>query len=160
MVVAVLLTTGAAGAAEPLPPAAEPVLLSVTGAIDATNSPGEARFDRTMLEGLGRGVIRTSTPWTEGVRLFEGVPLRRVLDRVGARGTRLHATALNAYEVTLPIADLAYDPLLAMRMDGERLFARGKGPLWIVYPRDQNALLQNERFDQRWVWQLVRLHVE
>jgi hypothetical protein len=146
--------------AEGLLPAVGPVLLTITGAVQATNGPGEARLDRAMLESLGRTTIRTSTPWTDGVKVFEGVSLRAVLDRVGAKGRRLRATALNDYEVTIPLDDLAYEPIIAMRMDGNVLLARNKGPLWIVYPRDRHAVLQDERVDNRWIWQLTRLHVE
>lgn len=155
----ILLACGAR-AAEPLPPPAGPVLLTIAGAIEVTNGPGEARFDRKMLEGLGLATIRTATPWTDGVKVFEGVRLRAVLERVGAKGPRLHAVALNDYEITLPAEDLAFEPILAMRMDGEVLLPRNKGPLWIVYPRDQFPILQDERFDHRWVWQLKRLSVE
>jgi hypothetical protein len=37
---------------------------------------------------------------------------------------------------------------------------RDKGPLWIAYPRDFNKVLQDSRYDARWVWQLNKLHVE
>jgi hypothetical protein len=146
--------------AERLPAPAGPVILTVTGAIEVTNAPGEARFDEAMLEALGRATIRTSTSWTDGVKTFEGVRLRAVLDQVGAKGTRLRALALNDYEIAIPMTDLAYEPILATHMDGERLLPRNKGPLWIVYPRDQNTVLQEQRFDHRWVWQLKRLQVE
>jgi hypothetical protein len=162
---AVLLAWGAflsepSVAAATLPEPSGPVLLTVTGRIAQTNAPGEARFDRAMLEALGLRGLRTSTRFTDGVRAFEGVGLRAVLDRVGARGTQLEVRALNEYMVRLPLADLVFEPLLAMRMDGEPLLPRNKGPIWIVYPRDEYRALQDERYDARWVWQVNRLHVE
>jgi hypothetical protein len=153
--------SGHAQAIEPLPVPAGPVLLTLTGAIERTNAPGEARFDRAMLEALGTAVIRTKTVWYDEEKTFEGVLLQKVLDEVGARGAVLKALGLNDYEVAIPSADAAhYGVVLAMRMDGRMLTARDKGPLWIVYPRDDHAELQDERYDQRWVWQLNRLRIE
>lgn len=71
------------------------------------------------------------------------------------------AIALNDYAVDIPTADFyAYDVLVAYRMDGATLNRNDKGPLWIVYPRDDHAALQDIRYDYRWVWQLYRLDVQ
>jgi hypothetical protein len=147
-------------AAEPLRAPKGPVLLTVSGSIAHTNAPGEARFDREMLDALGNATIRTKTPWTEGVQTFAGVPLRVLLDRVGARGTKLDAFALDDYKVFIPLEDLKYDLLLAMHLNGQVMTTRDKGPLWIVYPRDDHQELMDSRYQHRWVWQLKRLHVE
>jgi hypothetical protein len=147
-------------ASERLPEPKGPVLLTITGTIEQTNAPGEARFDQAMLDELGAASIRTHTVLSEDLQHYEGVPLEAVLRRIGAKGTVMHATAANAYEVDIPFADLQYAPLLAMRANGRPLTLRDKGPLWIVYPRDAHKALQDQRYDSRWVWQLVRLHVE
>lgn len=147
-------------AAEPLPVPSGPVLLTLSGAIAETNAPGEARFDRAMLEALGVDRVRTKTAWTDGVRTFEGPSLAAVLKRVGATGTRLQATALNDYKVRLDRSVLRFNPILAMRMDDAVLTVRAKGPLWIVFPRDQYPELDDPAWDDLWVWQLARLHVE
>jgi hypothetical protein len=139
---------------------AGPVLLTVSGAIEQTNAPGQARFDQTMLEELGRATLETRSVWADQKQVFEGVPLQAVLDRVGARGTVIRATAANAYEVGIPFADLQYGPLIALRLDGRALTLRDKGPLWIVYPRDAYTVLQDQRYDSRWIWHLTQLHVE
>lgn len=155
-----VLGATAALAAEPLPQPSGPVILTVSGAIERTNGAGAAHFDRAMLQELGVASIETSTVWTDGVKRFEGVSLKKVLDRVGARGTRLRASALNDYAIVLPISDLRYDPLLAMSMDGSELTVRTRGPLWIVFPRDAFPELRTAEQDARWVWQLKRLSVE
>ena len=147
-------------AEEPLPAPAGPVILTVSGAIGRTNAAGEARFDREMLETLGLTTVRTSTNWTDGVKVFEGVLLETVLRRVGASGSKVHAFALDDFQNTIPVSDLEYGVLLAMRMDGQPLTLRTKGPLWIVYPRDTYAALNDVRYDSRWVWQLKSLRVE
>jgi hypothetical protein len=56
--------------------------------------------------------------------------------------------------------DLEFEPILATKMDGHVLTIRDKGPLWIVYPRDAYKVLQDAKYDYRWVWQLNKIHVE
>jgi hypothetical protein len=151
---------GLALASEPLPLPQGPVLLTVAGAIQETNAPGEARFDRAMLERLGHDKVRTTTPWTDGVKTFDGIKLKTVLDRVGARGVQVKASALNDFTSTIPFEDLRYEPVLAMAMDGRVLTRRDRGPLWLVYPRDTYDVLMDSRFEDRWVWQTNRLDVQ
>lgn len=147
-------------AVEPLPAPKGSVLLTITGNIERTNAPGQARFDREMLQSLGEASFVTKSEVSEEPQLFEGVPLRAVLERVGAKGRSLKASALNDYQAVIPFGDLRYEPILAMRVDGQTLTRRDKGPLWIAYPRDAHHILQDVRYDARWVWQLNRLHVE
>ena len=152
---------GAARAAS-LPQPAGPVILRVSGRIRETNAEGGvARFDRPMLEALGVRKLTTSSAWTTGPTEFEGVLASAVLDAVGAEGTAVHATALNDYAVTIPIDELRrYQVLLALKMNGQYLKIMDKGPIWIVYPRDQYRELQDSLTDKKWIWQLHELQVE
>jgi hypothetical protein len=147
-------------ASEPLPQPAGPVLLTISGNIGQSNAPGQARFDREMLLALGTASLTTGYVVLDRPQLFEGVPLQAVLERVEAKGTKMTAVALNDYEIVIPFEDLKFDPLIAMKADGQPLKIRDKGPLWIVYPRDDYKVLQDIRYDSRWVWQLNRLHIE
>ena len=148
-----------AHAAEPLSPAKGTVLLTISGNIEQTNAPGRAEFDRDMLEALGRKSFKTTFVMSGKTHLFEGVSLRAVLERIGSKGTVIRASALNDYEIDIPWDDLKYDPLIAMSADGEVLKLRDKGPLWIVYPRDDHSSLRDDIHDSRWVWQLNRLRI-
>jgi hypothetical protein len=154
-----------AGAAEAaadsgLPRPTGEVLLTVSGAVARTNSPGGAEFDRAMLESLGTATTRTSTPYTEGVQEFRGVPLRRLLDAVGARGARATATALNDYRAELPLSDADLPGvLLATERNGVPMPVRDKGPLWLIYPLDSDPRLQRRETYAKMVWQLRRIEV-
>ncbi len=144
--------------AAPLSKPSGPVILTVTGAISKTNAPGRAEFDQAMLEALGADAVRTSTEWTKGQPLFEGVRFSKVLDAVGAQGTTVLARALNDYSGEIAIDDLnKYPVLLAWRLDGAPL-APDKAPIWIIYPRDDYPAL-NERDDLLWAWQLASIDV-
>ncbi len=134
------------------------ILLTVDGLI----TPAQAQLDLTMIQALPRSTVYTSTVVTDGVKRFDGVLMRDLLDPLGISGQAKHveATALNDYLVDIPLADFyEYDVLLATHMDGVLLQPTDKGPLWIVYPRDKHRKLQDIRYDYRWVWQLKHLHI-
>lgn len=143
-----------------LPAVTGPVVLTVSGNISKPNADGVFEFDRAMLESLGMTTLTTTTEWTEGPVEFEGVLARDVLDAVGARGNEVLAVALNDYAVPLPVAELyRYPVMLALKMNGEYMTIRNKGPIWIVYPRDQFPELNNSFNNKKWVWQLRELQV-
>jgi hypothetical protein len=147
-------------AAEALPtPSGKPILV-VSGNIAQANADGEARFDRDMLEALGTVTFETTTPWDRERVRFGGVPLGRLLDRVGASGSRLVAVALNDYSAELPVEDARrYDVILALRRNGEYMPVQNRGPLFIVYNFDSDPELRNQKFYSRSVWQVARLEV-
>lgn len=132
----------------------EPVILQVTGNVEAARS-----FTLSQLRALGVTTIETSTAWTDGPRLFEGVLARSVMAAIGhVSSDFVTAQALNDYQADIPLSDFAdYDVIFAWSMDGQMLTRRDKGPLWIVYPRDSRPQLSEERYEHRWVWQLHRL---
>lgn len=135
------------------------VLLIVAGAIENTNMDGEAHFDREMLRALGMTEIVTGTPWHDKGTVFEGVLARRVMEAVGARGTKARAIAANDYKVWLPKADFTeYNILLAMHIDGEALRLRTKGPIWVIYPEGTGLPAHTQ--EERTIWQLVKLHIQ
>lgn len=131
-------------------------VLRVTGQI----ANGRVALSREALEALPRVELVTSTVVTDGAHTFSGYLMRDLLEHLGATGEQITAIALNDYVVDIPVTDFQrFDVILADRMDGERLRRDGKGPLWIVYPRDDHEVLQDIRYDYRWVWQLYRLEV-
>lgn len=135
--------------------------LEVHGAIANANMDGAALFDMAMLRALPSAALETSTAVTDGVRRFDGFLMRDLLELVGATGSTVTASALNEYVIEFAADEFErFDVLVAYEMDGEALLPSDKGPLWIVYPRDQHAELQDIRYDYRWVWQLMRLDVK
>lgn len=155
----VLAASFASNAAE-LPSPSGPVLLSVTGDITRTNAPGRADLDFAFLLALGPSQLETTTPWTDGTPVFRGVLMRDILDFLGASGDAVRATAHNDYGIEIPISDfLDYPVLLAYEMNGQRLSIRDKGPLWIIFPRDQFPEFRNHWTERKMVWQLMRLQV-
>ena len=156
-----VFTVSVAQATEALPPPEGPVILEISGAIEKTNGMNKARFDHKMLEVIGFSELQTSTPWTEGVPVFNGVLISKLLDFVGVQGDTVLAIALNDYKVEIPVSDFRnYPVILASSMNGVRLKVRDKGPLWIIYPVDQYQELKNQETQFKWVWQLKELRVQ
>lgn len=138
-----------------------PAHLQITGAISPASGSESADAGTVLLESLPAHSLHTSTVVTDGVLKFDGVLMRDLLNHLGAHGETVTATALNGYAVDIPIQDFEnFDVLLAWSADGERLKVDDKGPFWIVYPRDQHSVLQDIRYDYRWVWQLNELRVK
>lgn len=147
-------------AADGLAPPRGRIVLTVTGAIGNTTTLGRAEFDLEALDRLGSSKLTTWTPWTEGEIAFEGVLARRLMEAVEARGTEVHAVALNDYECTIPLEDFErYDVLLATRLNGQPMQVRDKGPIWIVYPWSGHSELDDFATREKSVWQLSALHV-
>ncbi len=121
-------------------------------------------LDRSEIAALDTVDIVTGTDWTNGTSHFTGPLVRDVLRlAVPDAGSfeAVIATAANDYSVEIPASDFQdYDVILAMTMDGERLTLRDKGPLWIVYPRDDYLELREPLINSRWIWQLVKLELK
>jgi hypothetical protein len=155
-----LWTPMVADAAEPLAPPSGDTILTVTGAVSVTNARGEARFDMQMLRALPAVEFSTATIWTDGARRYVGTPLKALLDRVGADGATVRATALNAYAITIPLDDITdAAPIVAYLEDGAPMSVRNRGPLWILYPFDDDPRWRTEVAYSRSIWQLERLDV-
>lgn len=159
---AVIMLTSAhrAGGASLPEPTARPIL-TVAGKISVTNKDGTAQFDRALLEALGATSFSTDTPWYKERVKFEGVPLAKLMDAVGATGDRLVVTALNDYSVEVPMEDVRkFGVILALKRDGEYMTVRDKGPLFVVYPFDSNPNLKVQKYYSRSVWQVARIDVK
>jgi hypothetical protein len=162
-----------------LPAPAGPAILTVAGAVDRPNrGPVDpfadaffafheiafdraAEFDLAMLESLGMHEIRAHYPNWPGPSTFEGPLLADVLAAAGAGGQTLRAVALDGYASEIPLADLAkYQVVLALKRDGRYLGIGGRGPAWIVYPREDHPELQAATDDAGLAWAAFVLMVE
>ena len=153
-----VLARSARGGTLSLP--ASKAILTITGATMNKNDGDAAAFDRPMLEALGLDGFRTATPWYDRPVRFEGVRMRRLVQAVGAFGTRVVAFALNDYVIDTPMYDFdRYGVLLATKRDGIDMPVRDNGPLFIVYPYGSRPELRSQQFYSRSAWQVAKLVV-
>ena len=86
--------------------------------------------------------------------------MTRLMEVVGADGTTLVVSALNDYTSEIPIEDFAkYNPILAIKRNGDYMPVRDKGPLFIIYPYDSSPELNKQKFYSRSPWQIARMQV-
>ncbi|MBT2771816.1 molybdopterin-dependent oxidoreductase [Halomonas sp. ISL-60] len=137
-----------------------PVILSVSGNIEHSNVGSEAQFDRAMLAELPQHEFETTTPWTEGSSRYSGPLMRDLVALLNPECDAVHVSALNGYEAEIPVSDFKdHDVILAMTKDGEAIPIREYGPLWVLYPFDQDETLLSEKIRFRAVWQVMRINV-
>ena len=133
------------------------VVLTIDGAV----AGGHVDMTLEQIEALGLEKIETTTPWHEGKVDFEGVPLQRLLEKVGAKGADLVIVALNDYRTQVPVEDAAkYGVILASRKHGQPMPISDKGPLFVIYPFDKYPELRNEVYYSRSAWQVRSITVE
>jgi hypothetical protein len=77
-------------------------ILAVTGKVTG----GEMNLTLAEIEAMGSARIVTTTPWHDGRTSFEGVPMARFLEAVGAHGTTAYVQALNDFGIEIPLSDL------------------------------------------------------
>jgi hypothetical protein len=147
-----------------------PVLLSLALPVTAQTSndgvltivqPGQekpALYDLLALQALPKTQIETTTQWTEGVQVFEGVEAQALLSALNITEGTMTATAIDGYMIEIPVKDLQTSgPMFAYLMNGAPMAVDDKGPIWLVYPYDKGPEFQTEEAISRSVWQLNRL---
>jgi len=178
LVAAALLAWPMSGSAAELGQPAGQVVLTVAGAVGATNrGPYDdfedgffkhherkfdkaAAFDLAMLEGLGMHEVSVAySGWPRTMR-FEGPWLKDVLAAAGASGKDISVLALDGFASEISAADLdAYDWIVAVKRDGRYLDIGQRGPTWIVYARRDGKAFSAED-EQRWPWAAFLIEVK
>ncbi len=105
--------------------------------------------------------VHTENEFVDGLAEFTGPLARDVIALLDALEiTTLRLTAVNEYIIEVPVSDiLDYDVIFAMSQNGERLSIRDKGPIWVIYPMTDNVELQDRIYNDRLIWQLVKVDI-
>ena len=115
-------------------------------------------FTLSDLQSLPVTEFTTSTIWTAEQQAFTGVEIADLIAHLEIEAEVLHAMALDEYNIDVPMADaVAGGPIIAYFNNGNRMTARDKGPLWIVYPYDTEENFQTEEVYARSVWSLWKI---
>jgi hypothetical protein len=135
-------------------------VLTVRGRLGLVHADTGVTFDIPTLERLGLIRFTTPTAWTDGLVTFEGVLLSRLLEVLAVPDsvTALAMTALNDYQVTIPVGDVRTWPvIIALKRNGQYMSVRNKGPLWVVYPRHAFPELAQAKYNAKWIWHLKEI---
>jgi len=120
------------------------------------------QFSPEDLRALGLFELETSNDYLDEMALFEGVLMRDLIAAVDAGNTKIaRLFAENDYVVEVSTQEfLIYDVMLALKQNGVALSLRDKGPIWMIYPTSDFPELQDPSFNNRLIWQLVRVEFE
>lgn len=138
------------------------LLLSVVVSVSAatlTVIVGDQTFnlEREDLFAVKPTSLVTQTPWDTEPSSFDGIYLADLLEHLQIKTDFILATALNNYEVTIPIVEaIEQGAFLAMYRDGRPMPVRARGPFWIIFPWDSLELEPMQaRMANSWaIWQL------
>ena len=137
--------------------------LTVSGSIGRVNNATSNTYDFTESEffKLNQSSITTATSWTP-TSVFVGPTLVDVMQAAGVTSGTLNFKTLDDYSAPIPWDDLVrYRVILAHSQDGKRLSNKRWGPLWTIYPRDQNPVaLKGPIAESRFIWQVNRIEVK
>ena len=113
------------------------------------------------LRALPQTTIVTKNDYINEANSFEGPSLRLLIEHMGiARDATLTMGALNDFLTDIPAADaFDYDTILALLQYGKTMSIRDKGPIWIIYPIDDNPELDNDLVNSKLIWQLRSITV-
>ncbi len=157
-----LLLTGCAATAQAAtPPAA---VLTITGSrLGPPAQAGRVALELAALQQLAQRKILSATPWYSSVSEFTGPLLRDVLKAAGAGldgSGSLRCTALNDYRVEIPLDDVRrFDVVVAHLFNGKPMSVREKGPLFVIYPFDEQPQLRTSTYFGRCIWQLKSIEL-
>lgn len=134
--------------------AGQPVY-SVTGAI-ASEQGAVRALAAEDFEKIGMTEIKTKVlTMGDGEHVVKGVLARDLLNYVGAKGDNMKITALDGYQIDVPVEDIkTYDVVVATEIDGKALSVREKGPAWLIYPVSGHKELDDTVYESRSVWQI------
>lgn len=136
----------------------ETLVLATTDAGGATKTIALSSED---IDALPQFTLITENEFVDGPTEFSG-PLARdvmaLLKNDAAETAKM--TAANDYQIEIPRSDFEnYDVVFATSMNGRRLSLRDKGPIWVIYPMSQHAELRDAIYNDRLIWQLVRVEL-
>jgi hypothetical protein len=139
-------------------------LLSVSGrGLGPPAVDGRFAFEMAALEQLPQRKIVTATPWYSSANEFSGPLLRDVLAAAGSpagASGRARFIALNDYRVEIPLEDAQrFDVVVARLLNGKPMTVREKGPLFVIYPFDEQPQLRTATYYSRCIWQLKAIEL-
>ncbi len=131
------------------------VYLSLTNASDGTI----VELTEDELLAMEQFTVFTENEFVDGLAEFTGPLARDVIALLNASEIEtLKLTAVNDYAVEVPMSDiLDYDVIFAMSQNGTMFSIRDKGPIWVIYPMSENVELQDRVYNDRLIWQLVKV---
>jgi hypothetical protein len=136
---------------------AESATLTLTGAV-----PGGSvtLTDEQLLALPQHELTEQPTSFPEPLK-FKGPYLADVLKLAGATGSDLAAHAADDYTVEISGKDIAdHKPILALEKNGVRMPPDDFGPYFVMWPFKEKPEIDNEAYQAKAIWQVVKIEVK
>lgn len=107
--------------------------------------------------------FETSTVWTLGVDTYSGVLLRDLLQHLGHVPDHGPVTvrALDGYSAVIePALITEQAPLVSFLRNGAPMPVRDRGPIWLIFPYDQDTNYRTESIYAKSVWQVRAIEIK
>ena len=138
------------------------VILTVTGNIGTTNVGDTIEMDLATIELLDQ-VDYNYTEVDNDVSIMYRGPLMTdllALWQVPEDATQIRITALDGYNVNVPIAELnRYPVFFAIKTDGEYTPISTRGPAQLVWPYSHFDF-EEVVYNEYWIWQIQSIEVQ
>lgn len=91
---------------------------------------------------------------------FRGPALADVLSLAGATEGDITLTASDDYQVDILAAEIRkYNPILALEKDGAAMAVDDFGPFFVMWPFKEKPEIDNELFQAKAIWSVVKIEV-
>jgi hypothetical protein len=139
-----------------------PTVSAAQEILTVTNGESTVTYTFDELLALPQEIVTTTNDYVDDIATFQGPSLRSVLEKSDiSRNAEIQLSAMNDFTISTPAEDaFSYDVILALLRDGEQMSVRDKGPIWVIYPMDDNPELRDDLYNGRLVWQLKSIAVE
>lgn len=160
----IVTQTGNSQSTPPYPPIPQPagnleqVLIVQT---DPNSNCGAKKltFSAKQLQALPQISFKTKHTWANTAQEFSGPLLADVLKQTCANARDIYLRSLDKYSVMVDFQSIAkYQPILALKINGQALTIREKGPVWLMIDTDRYKIPPRS-LDTIFVWQLYYIHV-
>lgn len=122
---------------------------------------GEVILSRDQLLALPQHEMTEQPMNFPSASKFRGPLLEDVLALAGATAGDATLVALDEYKVTITAAEMKqYHPILALDLDGVTLAGHDFGPHFVMWPFKEVPEIDNEAFQAKAIWQVIKIDVQ
>lgn len=135
---------------------ADDAVLTLTGKVPG----GEVTLTRDAIAKLPQRELMEQPTSFPAVINFKGPALTDVLKLAGATGGDLTLSAADDYKVDITADEMKkYGPILAIEKDGARMAPDDFGPFFVMWPFKEKPEIDNEVYQGKAIWTVVKIEV-
>jgi hypothetical protein len=136
---------------------ADDTVLAISGKVPG----GQVTLTRDEIAKLPQRELREQPTSFPAAVNFKGPLLTDVLKLVGATGGDITLSAADDYKVDITADEMKkHDPILAIEKDGVRMAPDDFGPFFVMWPFKEKPEIDNELFQSKAIWSVVKIEVK